>query len=305
MAASRFLTKKRNAWVDRFNPSVAIRGDQLNYSLPVQRRYVKDVEGAISEVIRETEKEVMRIFKSDASKKYFSQDASIASTARIDMNALERKLNKSLSSKIKAMAERMVKKSDDQSKSALHSSLETLSGGLSIKTNIGSADITQAFMASVNVNVDLIKTISSNYLEQVKGAVNRSIQNGGGLQTLIPEIEKFLDKEAAKTKNKAKNVALDQTRKAYNALNVARMKKLGLNNFEWIHSGGGQVPRKHHITPWPNGLNHGIFNVNNPPIVNPDTGETGLPGSEINCRCTMRPLIVFEAGEETEITEAA
>ena len=149
----------------------------------------------------------------------------------------------------------------------------------------------------MNVNVDLIKTINANYLEQVKGAVNRSIQNGGGLETLVPNMNKFLKSEAQKTRNKAKNVALDQTRKAYNALNAARMERIGVKKFEWVHSGGGQSPREYHMAAAPSGLNGGIFSIDDPPVIDQKTGELGLPGQAINCKCIMRPLIQFDEGE--------
>lgn len=298
--AKQLLTKKRQRWVKQFKPTSAMRGSPLRYNVAVQRRYVADLEKVINDLIAETEKEVAQIFKTEASKEFFATDASIASIARINMNKLTNQVMKALNKKSKTMAERMVMGTDKASKSTLHESLKEMSGGLSIKTNINTGDIQDAFTASVNVNTDLIKTISSNYLEQVRGAVNRSIQNGGGLETLIPNINKFLDSEARKVRNKAKNVALDQTRKAYNALNAARMEKIGVDKFEWVHSGGGQTPREHHITPFPAGLNGGIFSLNDLPVIDEKTGERGLPGQAINCKCIMRPLIQFDEGEKVD-----
>lgn len=274
-----------------------MRGKPLRYNVAVQRRYVADLERMTDQVIEATEKQVLQIFKTDASKEFFATDASIASIARIDMNKLTNTVMKKVGEQSKTMAHRMVLGTDKASKSTLHQSLKEMSGGLSIKTNINSGDIKDAFTASINVNVDLIKTIQSNYLDQVKGAVNRSIQNGGGLETLIPNINKLLSGEARKARNKAKNVALDQTRKAYNALNAARMEKIGVKTFEWIHSGGGQTPRPHHLAQFPDGLNGGIFSLDDLPVIDEKTGERGLPGQAINCKCVMRPLIQFDEGE--------
>jgi len=301
LSTDKFLTKSKQRWVDQFKPTAVIRGSDLRYNISVQGRYLKDFKSIIEWVIEETEKTVSRIFKSKASKEYFAEDASIASTARIDMNALTRKVDSRLNKKAKEISERMANGSNSSSKSSLHSSLEQLSGGLSIKTDIGSADIQEAFKSSVNASVDLIKTISDDYIAKVKGAVNRSIQSsGGGLSTLIPEIESFLSDAARKTKNKAKNVALDQTRKAYNGLNAARMEAVGLSKYEWVHSGGGQDPRDLHISPFPKGLNGGIFDINDPPVIDEKTGEKGIPGDAINCTCFMRPVIELENGVEVE-----
>ena len=296
----KFLTKKRQTWVNSRNGVQTMKGTPLRYNAGVQARYVRDMEKLADMVIAETEKEVAQIFKTPASKEFFAQDASISSIARINMNKLFNRLMKIVNSKAKTMADRMVMKSDGASKSNLNRSLKELSGGLTIKTNINSKGVQEAFNSSVNVNVDLIKTINANYLEQVKGAVNRSIQNGGGLETLIPDIEKFLNKQARTHKNKAKNVALDQTRKAYNSLNAERMKSIGMDEYEWIASGGGQEPRPHHHTSFPDGLNGGIYKLSEPPIIDPKTGERGIPGTLINCKCTMRPIIKFDEGEQVD-----
>lgn len=280
-----------------------MRGTPLRHNVAVQRRYLEGIDKLIDLIIEETEKEVKKLYLTKASKLYFAEDsvamdASIASSARINMNALIKELSKIISKKANFLSEVMVGGVDQAGKSNLHRSLKELSGGLSIKTNINSGDIQEAFTASVNANADLIKSVSSNYLNQVKGAVNRSIQNGGGLQDLIPSIEKVLRGEARKVRNKAKNVALDQTRKAYNSLNAARMKKVGLQKFEWVHSGGGQTPRPYHQAKFPAGLNGGIFSLDDLPVIDKKTGETGLPGQAINCKCFMRPIVEFNEGEQ-------
>ena len=297
--ATKLLSNKRRYYVEQRKPQF-VKGLPLRVNVGVQQRYQKDLDRLMSQIIAETEKTVRNIFKSEASKEFFAQDESIASIARINLNKLSRRIAELLNKKAKAMAERMVNNTSKASASSLHQSLKEMSGGLSIKTSITSGVVAESFKASVAANVDLIKTIPDVYLNNVKGAVSRSIQNGGGLQTLIPEIEKLLSNEAKKIKNKAKNVALDQTRKAYNSLNAARMSSIGIDEFEWIHSGGGQRPREYHKENWPAGLNHGIFSLKNLPIVNKKTGARGLPGNQPNCKCTMRPIIKFNEGEPVD-----
>ncbi len=196
------------------------------------------------------------------------------------------------------MAERMVLRTDKDSKSSLHRSLKELSGGLSIKTDVMSPDIKEALTSSINANVDLIKSIPQDYLDNIRGTVTRSIQQGGDMQTLQKKISESLNREQKKVRNKAKNVALDQTRKAATALTSARMEKVGINKFEWVHSGGGQTPRCYHQDKWPKGLNGGIFDINDPPVIDKKTGERGLPGFLPHCKCFMRPIVQFDEGEE-------
>jgi len=277
-----------------------MRGTPLLYNVSVQQKYVKDLEKLMTEMIKETEKEVKQIYKTDASKDYFTMDASIASTARIRLNKLLENVKSLVNSKSETMVKRMLVGTDKTAKSTLSKSLKELSGGLYIKTDFETAGTKEVITSSLNANVDLIKTISGSYTEQVRGAVNRSIQEGGGLETLIPEMNKLLKKQAKQTLNKAKNVALDQTRKAYTAINKSRMESVGVTKFEWVHSGGGREPRPHHKTPFPNGLNHGIFDINDPPVIDKKTGEVGLPGQAINCKCFMKPVIVFDEGEPVQ-----
>ena len=73
------------------------------------------------------------------------------------------------------------------------------------------------------------------------------------------------------------------------------LQAVGLNKYEWIHSGAGQQPREFHRDV----LNGQIFDLDDPPIIDEDTGERGIPSQLINCRCTMRPVLEFEDGEET------
>ena len=51
---------------------------------------------------------------------------------------------------------------------------------------------------------------------------------GSGLQDLIPSIDRALKSQKRIAKNRAKNIALDQTRKAYNSINKARMEAVGV-----------------------------------------------------------------------------
>lgn len=294
--AKKLLTNKKQKWAKQYKPK-SISGTQLRNSVPVQARYVRKMQALTERVIEETEKTVLALLKSGEAKEYFSNDASIASSARIDMNKLFRALTKVIKDKSVDMAKQMVLGTDKQSKSALHRSLKEMSGGLNIKTNISSPEISNALKASINTNVDLIGSINSGYMDNVKGIVNRAIQGGGSLDEIMPAIQKSLSNEARKVRNKAKNVALDQTRKAYNSLNKARMEKVGVKKFQWIHTGASQEPREHHQKMFPDGLNRGIYSFDDLPVIDEKTGERGIPGQAINCKCVMKPVIEFDEGE--------
>ena len=127
----------------------------------------------------------------------------------------------------------------------------------------------------------------------------RSITSGKGVTFIEEELLKY----KGMTKRRARNIALDQTRKAYNDINLRNMQDAGVKKAEWIHSGGSQKPRTYHMERWdgvsgidngePNGLNGFIFYLDRPPVIDKRTGERGYPAQLPYCHCRMIPIIEF------------
>ena len=124
--------------------------------------------------------------------------------------------------------------------------------------------------------------------------ISRAILGGQGVESITKHLEHY----EGVTHRRAKNIARDQTHKTYEALSMRRAKTLGFTHFEWIHSGGSQQPRSYHMREHPSGLNHGIFRIDHPPVIDPNTGTRGFPGDLPNCHCTMRPVLKFEDEEK-------
>lgn len=182
------------------------------------------------------------------------------------------------------LAEHMNKSVSAASASQLKESLKEVSGGLSLKTDVITGPVADVMKAGVKEGVSLIKSIPEKYFNDIEGAVMRSIQTGRGMADLQPYIESL----GHSTKKRAALIARDQTSKATAALNRARMDALGVKQFEWLHSGGGKEPRELHIA-----LSGKIFDMDDPPVIDERTGERGFPGTLINCRCRMKPVISF------------
>ena len=153
-----------------------------------------------------------------------------------------------------------------------------------------SPQMTVALQASIRENVSLIKSIPAQFIDRVTGAVTRSMQSGGSVKQLAEELKQY----AVMTDRRAKNIAMDQTRKTYAALNLRRMRDAGVTKFKWSHTGGSVKPRQHHLLPFPDGLNGGIFSLDDPPVIEPSTGITGFPGQLPFCRCIMHAVIEFD-----------
>lgn len=290
------LTKKKQKWAK--GRDVTLRGTPLNYNASRQLKYKRAIERLVKEMTDITTREVKRLFNGETAEEFFDQqevaamDASIASKAKKLMNSLAKRFDQLFGRKAPVLAERMVNGEEAASTSALHSSLKQLSGGLTLKTSVvpkGMEDVTSSL---VTENVNLIKSIPEAYLKDVTGAVMRSITFGNGLQDLVPSLMKY----AGITYRRAKNIAEDQTRKAYNSINKQKMQAIGFTQFEWLHSGGGQKPRDSHIA-----MSGNIYSFDDLPVINQenvDKGyeapERGIPGQAINCRCRMIPVVNFD-----------
>jgi SPP1 gp7 family putative phage head morphogenesis protein len=203
-------------------------------------------------------------------------------------NALQAKWDKAFGSIASAEAWGFIDDVKKDSASKLRESLKELSGGLTLDTSILTGELHDMLDASVKENVALIKRVPSKYFEQMQGDVMRSIQTGEGLKDLIPALEE----RGVKVRNWAQNVAMDQTRKAFNGLNRGRMQALNMDEWEWIHGGGSNHPREYHRDE----LNGNIYSFSDLPVIDKRTGEKGIPGQLPFCRCTMRPVFRLPAG---------
>lgn len=279
------LTAKREAWAAKQTAAPTFKGEALQHNAAVSVRYVNALSSLTAQMAAQVRREIEKLFKTDAAAAHFGEDATIASQSRILMVSLSDRFNGLFAKKAKPLAERMVTDAQKASKTALHSSLQKLSGGMSLKTSIENSALQNIYKASVAENVSLIKSIASEYLQKVEGAVMRSITTGNGLQDLIPALQQY----EGQTHRRAKNIALDQTRKTYNSINKGRMQALGVNKFMWHHSGGGAHPRKDHLD-----MDGEIYSFDNLPVIDERTGERGIPGQAPNCRCTMSPVFQFD-----------
>jgi SPP1 gp7 family putative phage head morphogenesis protein len=263
-----------------------IEGRKLSYNVMEQANYTREIKKLTSRMIDETTRRVLSLFGQKMSKEFFAQDETISSQSKILLSALILKFSELFDKKSKSLSKRMVKNTLKNSAISLKLSVSNFDKMTSLNIGSVSSDLKEIIKASVSENVGLIKSIQSDYLSKVNGQVMRSIVSGNGLQDLVPALKKY----RGITLRKARNIAIDQTRKVYNAVNAERMKKVGINKFIWLHSGGGQNPRIEHIE-----MDGNEYSFDDLPVIDSRTGERGIPGQAINCGCTMKP--VYDFGE--------
>jgi uncharacterized protein with gpF-like domain len=296
-------TRARTVWPKGTRPKV-LKGTDLAIPVGVSERYSRKLRALTREMVATTKHELENLFRHPDVQAHlravapiqYAMDISPASQSRILTNKLKDRFEGLFAQASKPSAEMMVNEADDASKAQVATSLRQLAQGVELKVSLTSATMAEFKKAIIANNVSLIKSIPSEFFRDVQQAVLSSITDGKGLE----DLSAFFKNADHDTKydnqweRRANNIALDQTRKAYNGLNKIRMSDSGVRKFQWIHSGGGLHPREHHLLPWPEGLNGGIFSFDKLPIIDESTGERGIPGQAINCKCTMVPVVDFK-----------
>jgi uncharacterized protein with gpF-like domain len=155
-------------------------------------------------------------------------------------------------------------------------------GGISVEFKM-TAEMRDVVGATVNANVSLIKSIPSQYFDQVEGAVMRSVQTGRDLAGLVVELERF----SGISRRKAAFIALDQNNKATSAFTTARELALGIDEAEWHHSGGGKEPRPTHVQAGREKVRYKISTG----WYDPALKRYVRPGEEPGCRCVGKPIV--------------
>ena len=141
--------------------------------------------------------------------------------------------------------------------------------------------VRDAFNASLEENVGLIRSIPEKYLQQVEGTVMRSYSAGRDLATMVKELKQLYPAAS----HRAELIARDQSNKANAVVNRARQMELGITEAIWQHSHAGKNPRPDHVA-----ANGKRYKIAEGCLI---SGEHIQPGEEINCRCTSRPVLPF------------
>lgn len=169
---------------------------------------------------------------------------------------------------------------------------EAFANGLlqAISQSAMTPEMRNVLQSAVIENVSLIRTIPAKFLDRVAGAMTRAMQAGADVKALSKVITKY----GEITLNHATRIALDQTFKTFTAINLRKFQAAGIRKFEWVHTGGSLRPRPHHLAKAPLGLNGGVFDIDDPPVIDPKTGEVGYPGQLPYCRCVMCAVVEYD-----------
>lgn len=266
--------------------------NRLNVNAGIMSWYVKELKKLTQAMTKECKETLAEIYRQGYPQIAF--DDSISSQARIALNQLYTKYSDKFSKRAKTLVKQLLRKTNTYSNNQLNNALKTMLGAAAkdflLKGSAISPEKSEIMKALLFENVSLIRSIPNEYFKQITGAVARSIENGEGVKWLAKELRTY----GAKTDRRADLIAQDQTRKAYNTINLRNFQENGIKQFKWLHSGGSRDPRDYHKADYPNGLNGGIFDIDDPPVIDKKTGEKGFPGQLPYCRCIMQAVISFD-----------
>lgn len=150
--------------------------------------------------------------------------------------------------------------------------------GFTVKQKTTAA-MKDAIAAAIQENIQLIKSIPQDYLNEVQGVVMRGYTRGRDLQY----IERELNKIYPGVEDWVKLIARDQSNKLTSVASRTQHMELGLYKAEWMHSHAGKKPRPEHVA-----VDRKEFDLREGMYI---LGKWTFPGEEINCRCTYRVLL--------------
>lgn len=176
------------------------------------------------------------------------------------------------------LAKRFATKNFDTSQVAMRTAFKRAGFTVAFKPTRASLN---AYKAVVAENVNLIKSIPSQYLTNVQSAVWASVNRGGDMGAL----SKQLTREYGSTLKRAAIIARDQNNKAKAVIESTRRLELGITRAVWQHSSGGKIPRPTHVA-----MDGKVFDLKKGMYDSAEQANV-LPGQLINCRCTSRAII--------------
>lgn len=208
---------------------------------------------------------------------FFMDDAKgfQAISAKALMKVLEKYEKSDRTSQAENIANGFVSRGDAQNHAEVSTNLKNQTG-IDLSAYLrNSPNIAEKVNALTAGNVQLIKSIRSQYLDKVQNAVMQAMVKG----TLNKDLAAQIKDLGKTTEKRAMFIARDQSSKLNAALTQARHEDVGIKKYMWSTSLDERVRDSHADKEGQ------IFEYANPPA------DTGHPGHDFNCRCVAIPVL--------------
>lgn len=260
-------------------------------------------------MVLETNETVKSLFESEAAREHFAQDESLPSKSQRTLDNLRRTYEQLFDSVAPKLSSDFVNEVDESNRLSMQQMLAGAAGaaltagskvnvvassgggsqlsiGIFPTITLSGKRVNSVLEAAVKENVSLIKSIPREYLGQVEKVVHRSVTTGRGVNEIYEHVKSY----SGVTDRRAKLIATDQTHKISEGLTEKRMQNAGMDKYIWSHTAGSLKPRPYHLDV----LNGQTYSFSDPPVIDPKTGERGVPGQLVNCRCKKIPVLTSE-----------
>lgn len=251
-----------------------------------EKRYNAALRRIVREVRSDINAQLLPIIKS-LQTQYTADAAIVTNDSWVDLliGAIDRVFSKwnspAFEQLANTLASQFVRSVDSTTRGRFERSMRSV--GLDIYGD--SPTIQEYISLSVYDNVSLIKSIPSQYLNQVRSIVNTNVRAGLRPSAMIPQLMKQYDI----TENRARFIARDQTAKLSGDLAKKRQIDAGFPYFQWVDSDDERVRDRHdEIANRVTKYGKGIYRWDDPPLSK--DGTPIIPGQDYNCRCTARPV---------------
>lgn len=254
-------------------------------SVGIQNEYARSIRRLIKQMEKAALKFVLEKYKLFRASEMVTNDAPVDfDNRRLQqlIDAIKARFGRYISEweaeELDAIASKFIGKIDKQTKAGLMANLKK--AGIVIDFHISALHqpLLEEMVAS---NVNLIKSIAPKYFDKLTNVVIDSALKGRDMASIFQHI-KDLNKV---TERRAELIAIDQTNKATQALNVMQTKDIGIKKGIWIHIPGEKSSRKTHIA-----MNGKTFDLGEG-LYDEDVDRNVLPGELPYCRCDFRPDI--------------
>ncbi|EHK89793.1 phage head morphogenesis protein [Aggregatibacter actinomycetemcomitans] len=257
------ILKSQKTWkASKFRPVKTSKRTELWYRQQL-KKFVKTMTDDIERALQQPQGS------------FFMDDAEgfKAISAKALLAYLEKYEKNDRTSQAENIARSFVNRGDVQNQTEVSTNLKNQTGVDLAGYLRNTPNIAEKVNVMTSANVQLIKSIRSQYLDKVQNAVTQALVSGSLNKDLTAQIKAL----GQTTEKRAAFIARDQSSKLNAALTQARHEDLGVKKYMWSTAGDERVRDSHAE------LDGQVFSYDKPPAV-------GNPGHDFNCRCVAIPV---------------
>lgn len=252
----------------------------IHASRGVEAWYRTELQALVKECNDDMVREIRATWHAAPPKAGMAHDESPTDRLRRKLTEAGDKWQSKFNKKSEALARRFASKNFTTTQAQFMGALKNAGFTVKFKANPASME---AYGAVVGENINLIRNLGRETLDDIQGKVWSSVRAGHDMGQLSTELHDAFGMNW----RRAALIARDQNNKAKAVIEATRRKELGIKEAIWQHSGGGVTPRPSHVKAGRDKVRYNIATG----WYDPAARKYIWPGTEINCRCVSKAVI--------------